>query len=117
MPELRRPSDRDAMWQHWRRRINGERLPVSDEPQLGLYRAKRRGNFVGVQIDLLQLTDEDGFLTEPEMLAAFIGNESFYGARVDEIWLRCADSPITEAEFERLAKMPAVTDLSREFIC
>jgi hypothetical protein len=77
---------------------------------------KRQGQHVGVQIDLLQITDEDGFLTEPETLAAFIGNETFFGERVDEIWLRCADAPITEEEFERLAKMPTVTDLSREFV-
>lgn len=116
MPELRRPSDRDAQWERWRRRIAGERVAIDHEPQLGLYRAKRKGQFVGVQIDLMQMLDEDGCLTEPEFLAAFIGNESFYGERVDEIWLRCADSPITEEEFERLAKMPAVTDLSREFV-
>jgi len=113
---MRRPSDRHAAWEHWRRRIAGERLPIDHEVQLGLYRAKRRGNFVAVQIDLLQITDEDGCLTEPETLAAFIGNETLYGERVDDIWLRCADAPITEEEFQRLQKMPHVTDLSREFV-
>jgi len=116
MPELRRPSDRDAAWEHWRRRLAGERLPIDAAPQLGLYRAKRKGQHVGVQIDLLQITDEDGLLTEPETLAAFIGTDAFVGERVDEIWLRCANSPITEEEFQRLANMPRVTDLSREFV-
>ncbi len=116
MPEMRRPSDRAAMWEHWRRRVAGERLPIDATPQLGLYRAKRKGQFVGVQIDLMQPLDENGFLAEPEYFAAFIGDDAFYHDKVDEIWLRCADAPISEEEFARLSNMPRVTDLSREFV-
>lgn len=117
MPELRRPTDRAAAWDEWRRRVNGERIAGDDTPKCGLYRAKRFGRYVGVQIDLLQETDPaTGELVAEERMAAFIGADIFFDHHLDDIWLRCCGAPISEAEFERLSNMPRVTDLSREFV-
>lgn len=115
---MRKPSDRHALWDHWRRRVAGEVLPISaDEIQCGFYRAKRFGQFVGVQIDIVGATDPDtGELIEQERFAAFIGQDQFFGAHVEDIWLRCGGSPISEQEFERLERMPAVSDLTRAVI-
>lgn len=114
---MRRPSDRAQMWDEWRRRIAGERIAVDDTPRCGFYEAKRFGRRVGVQIDLLQDIDPaTGELVAPERIAAFIGADIFFDQHLDEIWLRCCGSPISEAEFERLSAMPRVDDLSREAI-
>lgn len=115
---MRRPTDRALAWDHWRRRLNGERLEITSQPQCGWYRAKRRGQWVAVQIDLQQEIDpETGDLITDERPIAFIGDDVFYdAARVGEIWLHCAAHPITEAEAERLLRMPAVRDLSRQVV-
>lgn len=115
---IRRPTDRAQAWESWRRRVAGETLPIAmDEPQCGFYRAKRFGQHVGVQIDLWQEVDPDtGELTAPERMVAFIGGDTFFDDHVYDIWIRCGGSPISEAEFERLERMPAVSDLTRQVI-
>lgn len=116
---MRKPTPREVSWEHWRRRIAGEVLPIHpDEPQAGFYRSKRRGQFVGVQIDWIGETDsETGELISDEIIAAFIGEDQFLRRDdVVEIWLRCGGSPITAEEFERLAHMPEVRDLTRAVI-
>lgn len=116
---MRKPTPREVSWEHWRRRIAGEVLPIHpDEPQPGFYRSKRRGQHVGVQIDWIGETDADtGELLSDEILAAFIGEDQFLRhADVCTIWTRCGGSPITAEEFERLLAMPAVSDLTRSII-
>lgn len=114
---MRKPTDRTEAWDHWRRRVSGEVLPITSEPRPGFYRAKRRGQYVGVQIDLLQEIDEEtGELRSEEQLIAMIGDDTFIGDRVDAIWVACGGNPISEQEFERLLRMPAVSDLSRQVI-
>jgi hypothetical protein len=120
MPELRRPTDRNVAWASWRARIEGRAAdqPITSVAECGWYRAKRHGQHVAVQIDLVQEVDPDtGELTAPESFVAFVGADTFYEqSKIEEIWLRCGGSPITEAEAERLLKMPAVSDLSRQVI-
>lgn len=116
---LRKPTDRAAAFAHWRRRVAGEQLQVSaDDIRCGLYRGKRKGQHVGVQIDLVQNIDPDtGELLSEESFVAFVGPDAFYDqAYVAEIWLRCCGAPVSEAEFKRLSRMPAVSDLSRGVI-
>ncbi len=115
---MRRPTDRAAAWADWRARINGEPRPITAmEPQPGFYRARRAGRHIGVQIDLWQEIDEaTGELLSEERLVAFIGKDTFFDLHVEEIWLRCGGQPISEAEFERLERMPAVDDLTRSII-
>lgn len=118
MPELRRPTDRTEAFAEWRRRLAGERITGDDTPRCGLYRARRNGVYVAVQIDLVQEIDEStGELLSDETFVAFIGRDTFYDQdRIADIWLRCCGNPITEIEFERLQQMPRVSDLSREVI-
>lgn len=116
---MRRPTDRTLAWANWRQRLAGVRLPVTPgDPQCGFYRAKRHGNWAGVQIDIVAEVDEEtGELLGDERFVAFVGADAFYDRNyVDEIWLRCCDKPISETEFERLLKAPKVNDLSREVI-
>lgn len=110
---MRTPSDRGASWDHWRRRLAGEDLPITTEPQPGLYKCKLRGHWVAVQIDLKQPTDENGELTGDEAFVAFVNGEP---DDADCIWSWCADHPISQAEFDRIERMPAVTDLSRQVV-
>lgn len=116
---MRRPTDLTAAWAHWRDRINGvPRAVTPDQPQPGLYRARRHGRHVGVQIDLVQEIDPaTGELIAEERFVAFVGADAFYDRRyIDDVWLRCAGNPISEAEFARLQAMPAVDDLTRAVI-
>lgn len=116
---MRAPSDRAEAWELWRRMLEGERVELADTPHCGWFKAKRRGQWTAVQIDLVQdLDSETGELLGDERFVTFVGtNDVFYEAdKVAEIWLRCAGNPIGEAEAERLLRMPAVSDLSREVI-
>lgn len=116
---MRAPTDRTAAWEPWRRMLAGERVAITDTPCCGWYRAKRRGQWCAVQIDLVQDIDpETGELLGDERFVAFLGaNDVFYEAeKVADVWLRCAANPIGEAEAERLLRMPPVSDLSREVI-
>lgn len=115
---MRRPTDRNAAWAHWRDRVAGIARPITpDAPQAGFYRARRHGRHVGVQIDLWQEIDEaTGELLSDERIVAFIGADTFFDEHVHDIWLRCGGQPISEAEFERLERMPAVDDLTRAVI-
>lgn len=99
--------------------LDGKLVPVTpDQPRCGFYKARRRGQWCAVQIDLIAETDPDtGELVSEETYVAFVGADAFYErAKVDEIWLRCAGNPISEAEAERLLRMPAVADLTRQVI-
>lgn len=119
MPELRRPTDRAAAWETWRRRLAGERVEITGAPHPGWFKAKRFGQWTAVQIDLVADVDPDtGELVSDERFVAFVGaSDAFYEqAKVEAIWLRCAGHPISEAEAEQLLRMPAVSDLSREVI-
>lgn len=119
MPELRRPTERAAAWANWQARIDGARVghAITNDVQCGWYRAKRDGQYVAVQIDLISETDDDGFLLAEERFVAFVGRDHFYElAKIEAIWLRCCGNPITEAEAERLLNAPRVRDLSREVI-
>jgi hypothetical protein len=115
---VRKPTDRIVAWAHWRDRIAGIPCAITpDDPKPGFYRAKRRGRHVGVQIDLVAETDPDtGELIAEERIAAFIEDDIFFGEHVFDVWLRCGGQPITEAEFERLQRMPEVSDLTRGVI-
>lgn len=116
---MRRPTDRALAWQPWRDMLDGKPVAITpDQPQCGWYRAKRRGQWVAVQIDLIAETDpETGELVSEESFVAFVGADTFFErSKVDEIWLRCAGNPITEAEAERLLKMPEVADLTRQVV-
>lgn len=116
---MRRPTDRAAAWANWRARSEGRALPVGAAPECGFYKARRGGRFICVQIDLIAETDPDtGELLSDERYVAFLGADAtiYDAAMIDEIWLRCAANPITEAEAERLLRAPAVSDLSREVI-
>lgn len=119
VPELRRPTDRAIAWQPWRDMLAGHHVPVTpDQPLCGWFKAKRRGQWCAVQIDLIADTDPDtGELVSEESYVAFVGADAFYErAKVDEIWLRCAGNPISEQEAERLLRMPAVADLTRQVV-
>jgi hypothetical protein len=114
---MRKPTDRTEAWSRWRQRVEGRALAITTTPECGFYRAKRKGQYVGVQIDLLQEIDEEtGELRSEEQLIAMIGDDTFIGDRVDAIWVACGGNPISEQEFERLLRMPAVSDLSRQVI-
>lgn len=116
---MRRPTDRTQAWADWRARINGAPCTIStDEIMCGFYKARRQGRFVGVQIDLWANIDPDtGELIEDEKLVAFVGPDTFFDLnKIHDIWLRCGGQPISEAEFERLERMPAVDDLTRAVI-
>ncbi len=114
---MRAPTDRAAAWAPWRRMLAGERVAISDTPFCGWYRAKRRGQYVAVQIDLIQdVCPDTGELVSDERFVAFVGGDVFYDQeRVADVWMRCLGA-IGEAEAERLLRMPAVSDLSRQVI-
>lgn len=114
MVELRAPTDRAMAWGPWRERVAGDIRGVTTEPECGLYKMKRGGRWVGVQIDILQDIDaETGELTCEEEMRAWID-----GREVDalEAWESCAANPISAADFERLKHAPVVSDLTREVI-
>lgn len=116
---MRAPTDRAKAWAPWRRMLAGERVRIDDAPLCGWYKAKRFGQWTAVQIDLVQDVDpETGELIGDERFVAFVGKtDVFYEAdKIAEIWLRCAANPMSEAEAERLLRMPAVSDLSRQVI-
>lgn len=115
---MRRPTSRETAWQHWRDRINGIEREVSDAPQPGWYKARRQGQWTAIQIDLHQVVDDDGYLTEPEGLVAFVGRDLviYEESKIGEIWLRCCGNPISEEEAERLLRAPVVSDLTRQVI-
>lgn len=114
---MRRPSDRAALWQWWRdalARKPGLRRPI--EPQCGRYQAKRRGQWVAVQIDVVSTIDENGELIEDETLSAWVQGERFDEPdKVEAIWLACKN-PITDEEFRRIANTPRVDDLTRSVV-
>jgi hypothetical protein len=110
---MRTPTDRAAAWAEWRERLAGARVALTMEPRCGLYRAKRGGRWVAVQIDLLQVTGEDGDLLEDE---CFVAWET--GRPVDpwEAWSFCAANPVSARDYERIKAAPAVFDLSRQVV-
>lgn len=119
MADMRRPSDRADAWDTWRSRLLGMRYDITSMPHCGWFKAKRFGQWTAVQIDLVQDIDpETGELLGDEHFCAFVGaHDVFYEqAKVEEIWLRCAANPISEAEAERLLAMPPVSDLTRSVI-
>lgn len=114
MFELRAPSDRSVAWAHWRERVAGESRGVTTEPECGLYKMKRGGRWVGVQIDILSDIDAiTGELMSEEEMRAWID-----GVEGDalEAWEYCAGQPISAIEFEQLKDRPVVRDLTREVI-
>lgn len=116
---MRRPTDRSDAWATWRAMLAGERVAVTDTPCCGWWKAKRFGQWTAVQIDLVQdVCPDTGELLGDERFCAFVGpHDVFYDDdKVAAIWLRCAANPISEAEAERLLRMPAVSDLSRQVI-
>lgn len=113
---MRVPTDRAAAWAPWRRMLAGERVGVTDTPLCGWWKAKRFGRYVAVQIDIESDCDDEGALVSDERVVAWIGDERFDGDAVCDIWIRCAAHPLSEAEFERLRRMPVIADLSRQVI-
>ena len=111
---MRQPSDRTAAWAQWRARLDGAVVQLGTAPVCGLYKAKRFGRWVAVQIDLAQEIDPDtGELLADEELSAWRNGEP-----VDpcDVWTYCAANPIGADEFQRLQRAPVVVDLSKEFV-
>lgn len=77
---IRRPTSREEQYDHWRRSVAGERVPVAeDEPHCGFYRRRmvRGGPWIPVEIYLHQEIDPDtGELTADEKLMCVRGGES-----------------------------------------
>jgi len=118
---VRRPSDRAALWRRYRARIGGARLSWSpEEIECGRYKAKRRGQFVAVQIDIEGEVDDDGELISDERFVAFIytahTTNKVEGEKVFDVWSRCGGRPITDEEFRTLAGLPSGIDLRRDVI-
>lgn len=111
---IRAPSDRNALWQAWEDRLAGKRVAITGTPQCGLYKARRNGRWVGVQIDIESDIDaETGELVGDERFVAWIAHERF---DADAVWSYCAKHPINRDEFKRLLTQPAVNDLTREVV-
>ena len=111
---IRVPSDRRALWAAWEDRLAGRRVELTAAPQCGLYKARRDGRWVGVQIDIESDTDpETGELVGDERFVAWIQHERF---DAEDVWPYAAKNPVTREEFKRLLTQPIVNDLSREVV-
>lgn len=99
---MRRPTDLVAAFDHWRRRVAGETLPITMEPMCGYYRRRlvRGGVWVPVAIWLEQEIDPDtgDLLADEVMRCAVAGRE----ADPHEQWTYIAGQPIPHAEYEYL---------------
>jgi hypothetical protein len=101
---MRRPTDQYAAYEHWRRVLAGERVPIhlDTPPQLGWYRLRtvRGGPWLGVVIWLDQQIDaETGELISDEIIRARLAGEDVPPARV---WPHCAHRAITPEECANL---------------
>lgn len=125
---MRQPTDRFAAWAWWRGAVTGHPPypPRNELPECGFYRATHRApgaplkarTFVPAAIDLQQeICPETGELLSDERLICLVG-----GVEKDAVsqWSWLAKSPISEAEFRRLAatyeRTLGLTDLSMEII-
>lgn len=115
---MRQPSDRRALWAKWEARIAGDPVAFDpQEPECGQFKAKRRGQWAAVQIDIERDIDPDtGELEGDERIVAFVNGEKFTGEKVYDIWLRCCMRPISTPEFRRLMNLPERIDLTRSVI-
>lgn len=121
---MRRPSDRNALFQRWRERlarIRPREWPF-EQPQCGRYSAKRNGQLAAVQIDIDQEIDpETGeLLADERFFAVIIQAEQMEriedDLKVMAVWQRCGASPITDEEFKRISRMPLKIDLTRDVV-
>lgn len=121
---MRRPSDRNALFQRWRERLANIR-PRDwrfETPECGRYSAKRNGQLAAIQIDIEQEIDEltGELISEERFIAIIVQAEQT--TRVDDdlkvmaVWERCGASPITDEEFKRISRMPLKIDLARDVI-
>lgn len=111
---MRMPSDRYAAWAPWRERIAGADKPIHESsPECGLYKLRRDGRWALIQIDLVQALDDDGALIDDEGPIAWCNGKPI---GMSAVWPRCAANPVTPDEFDRIARVPAARDLSRQVI-
>jgi len=113
---MRQPTDRSDAWSWWREHAGSTPPEVPPEPQPGLYKLRRArtGQWVAASIDWEQPTNpETGELIGDERLVCLVDG---WERDPDEVWTMLAGRPVTEAEFNRLANAPRVSDLSREVV-
>lgn len=97
------PDDRRA-W--WRAAVAGDRPPITEDPEEGFYKRRlvKGGPWVPVQIWIEAERDEAGDLLSDEVVKCTVD-----GVLVDvhSHWSYCAGSPISESEFDYLARVSA----------
>lgn len=99
---MRQPTDLEAAFDHWRRRVAGEALAITTEPMCGYYRRRmvRGGVWVPAAIWIEQEIDADtGELLSDEILRCAVGGRE---EDPDEQWTYIAGQPIPYAEYEYL---------------
>lgn len=97
---MRRPSTDDQLYAWHRAALSGEDPPINDGlPECGWFKTKlvKGGAWVPVRIWVEPVTDENGELTEPEILKCSVGSEMKDPAR---IWTYL--TPITKEDYDAL---------------
>lgn len=107
---MTKPTPKDKAYQWWREAVAGITAHtkaglVTFEPQCGYYlrstarKGDPRRKLIPSSISLASVVDENGDLTEPEVLVCEIGGTI---RPVDEEWTWLANYPISRAEYMRL---------------
>lgn len=98
---MRQPTSRSDLYRHYWRALEGDpTLEVHDgEPHCGWYKTKlvTGGPWVPVEIRMLQVTDDNGELTEPERMVCTVAGERRNAA---SMWTFL--EPIPRAEHDAL---------------
>ena len=103
---MRTPTDPDAAYEYWRRRLAGLRPAVDlNSPQIGWY--KRRmvagGVFVPVEIRIIQVIDQEtGELFEDERLQAIVDGE--ISRDLQKTWEYCCTHAISREEYDFMCR-------------
>lgn len=94
----------DRAW--WRAALAGDKPPITEDPQAGFYKRRlvKAGPWVPVQIWTEAERDEAGDLLCDEVLKCSVDGRL---VDVEAHWTYCAANPISEAEFDYLARVSA----------
>ncbi len=90
----------------WRAALAGDRPPITEDPEEGFYKRRlvKGGPWVPVQIWIEAERDESGDLLSDEVVRCTVDGQL---VDVHSHWTYCAGSPISESEFDYLARVSA----------
>jgi hypothetical protein len=100
---MRRPTSLDDALEWWRASLAGETPAITSEVHCGYYKRKfvRGGPWVPARIFLRQIVDDNGDLTEDELMICIVDGRA---VDPDQHWISLCDNPITKEEYDAMAR-------------